>query len=201
MITGPIEEARVHMERVLDLEPNYWVIHNLNAWIYYFEEKYNKGIEACVRARELNPGFTENNWLFFLNYAKIGEGEKAAAELQTIVRKNPVSAKFADEIPKAYKESGIPGLFIWLIKLNMKRPVPDEGLSGNPFFISWWYAILGDREHAVYWLEKNMKSNMEFYYLSLIATNPDFDILRSDSRFLAIIEQTGLSRYNTRKAK
>jgi tetratricopeptide (TPR) repeat protein len=189
------------MDRVLDLEPNYWVIHNLNAWIYYFEEKYNKGIEACVRARELNPGFTENNWLFFLNYAKIGEGEKAAAELQTIVRKNPVSAKFADEIPKAYKESGIPGLFIWLIKLNMKRPVPDEGLSGNPFFISWWYAILGDREHAVYWLEKNMKSNMEFYYLSLIATNPDFDILRSDSRFLAIIEQTGLSRYNTRKAK
>ena len=201
MITGPIEEARIHMDRVLDLEPNYWVIHNLNAWIYYFEEKYNKGIEACVRARELNPGFTENNWLFFLNYAKIGEGEKAAAELQTIVRKNPVSAKFADEIPKAYKESGIPGLFIWLIKLNMKRPVPDEGLSGNPFFISWWYAILGDREHAVYWLEKNMKSNMEFYYLSLIATNPDFDILRSDSRFLAIIEQTGLSRYNTRKAK
>jgi TolB-like protein/AraC-like DNA-binding protein len=201
MITGPIEEARIHMERVLELEPNYWVIHNLNAWIYYFEEKYNKGIKACVRALELNPGFTENNWLFFLNYAKMGEGEKAAAELQTIVRKNPVSAKYADEIPKAYKKSGIPGLFVWLIELNMKRPVPDEGLNGHPFFIAWWYAILGDREHAIYWLEKNMERNMEPYYTSLIATNPDFDILRSVPRFLAIIEQTGLSRYNTRKAK
>lgn len=201
MITGPIEEARIHMGRVLELEPNYWVIHNLNAWIYYFEGKYNKGIEACVRARELNPDFTENNWLFFLNYAKMGEGEKAVAELQTIVRKNPVSAKYADEIPNAYKKSGIPGLFVWLIELNMKRPVPDEGLSGHPFFISWWYAILGDREHAIIWLEKKMEPNMGSFYLSLITTNPDFDILRNDPRFLAIIEQIGLPRYNTRKAK
>ena len=201
MTTGPIEEARIHMDKALELEPNYWVIHNLNAWIYYFEGKYDKGIEACVRARELNPDFTENNWLFFLNYAKMGEGEKAVTELQTIVRKNPVSAKYADEIPNAYKKSGIPGLLVWLIELNMKRPVPDEGLSGHPFFISWWYAILGDREHAIIWLEKNMKPNMGSYYLFLITTNPDFDILRNDPRFLAIIEQIGLSRYNTRKAK
>jgi tetratricopeptide (TPR) repeat protein len=177
------------------------VIHNLNAWIYYFEGKYNKGIEACVRARELNPGFTENNWLFFLNYAKMGEGEKAAAELQTIVRKNHVSSQYADEIPKAYKKSGIPGLFVWLIELNMKRPVAAEGLTGESFYIAWWYAILGDREHAVYWLGKNIEKNKGTIYFSLIATNPDFDILRSDPRFLAIIEQIGFSRYNTRKAK
>jgi TolB-like protein/AraC-like DNA-binding protein len=201
MTTGPIEEARIHIGKAVELEPNYWVIHNLNAWIYYFEGKYDKGIEACVRARELNPDFTENNWLFFLNYAKMGEGEKAVAELQTIVRKNPVSTKYADEIPNAYKKSGIPGLFVWLIELNMKRPVPNEGLSGQPFFISWWYAILGDREQAVIWLEKNMKLNMGPYYLWLITTNPDFDILRNDPRFSAIIEQIGISRYNTRKAK
>jgi hypothetical protein len=131
----------------------------------------------------------------------MSEGEKAVAELQTIVRKNLVSAKYADEIPEAYNKSGISGLFVWLIELNMKRPVPDEGLSGHPFFISWWYAILGDREHAIYWLKKNVEPNMGSYYLSLITTNPDFDILRSDPRFLSIIEQIGLSRYNTRKAK
>ena len=31
MITRPIEEARVYMDRVLELEPNFWVAHNLNS--------------------------------------------------------------------------------------------------------------------------------------------------------------------------
>jgi len=46
MITGPIEEARVNMDRVLELEPYFWVIHNLNAWIYYFEEKHDLALDA-----------------------------------------------------------------------------------------------------------------------------------------------------------
>ena len=53
MITGPIEEARVHVDRALELEPYFWVVHNLSAWIYYFEEEYERGIEACITARDL----------------------------------------------------------------------------------------------------------------------------------------------------
>jgi tetratricopeptide (TPR) repeat protein len=78
MITGPMDEARAHMDRSLELEPYYWVINNLNAWIYYFEEKYQKAIEACFVAQDLKPGYIITDWLFFLNYAKLGEGEKAA---------------------------------------------------------------------------------------------------------------------------
>jgi tetratricopeptide (TPR) repeat protein len=42
MITDPIEEAREQVNYALELEPYFWVIHNLNSWIYYFEEKYEK---------------------------------------------------------------------------------------------------------------------------------------------------------------
>jgi TolB-like protein/AraC-like DNA-binding protein len=202
MITGPIEEARIHMDRTLEIEPYFWVFHNLNAWIYYFEEKYDKAIEACLIAKDLKQDYIFTNWLFFLNYAKLGEGEKAVAELQTIVRRYPGASQYTDEIMNVYKNSGIPGLFTWLIDVNINKSVPAAGMSGQPFFIAWWYAILGDREKSIYWLEMNMKSEMRNYtYFNLIATNPDFDILRNDPRFLSIIEQIGLTPYNTRKAK
>jgi hypothetical protein len=112
-------------------------MHNLNALIYYFEEKYDKAIEASCIARELNPNSLDNKWLFFLNYVKMDEGEKAAEVLQAIVRQYPGSSINTDEIMDAYNKSGIEGLFTWLIDLNIHNPVPLEGLSGHPFYIAW----------------------------------------------------------------
>ena len=201
MITGPIEEARIYIDRALELEPYFWVVQNLNAWIYYFEEEYDKAIKACFIARDLKPDFGENKWLFFLNYAKLGEGEKAAKELKSIASYKGAS-QYSVEIMDAYKKSGIKGLFFWLIDVNTHKPIPVEGLNGHPFFVAWWYAILGKKEESISWLEKNMESKMRLYtYFNLIATNPDFDILRGDPRFLAIIKEIGLASYNTRPPK
>ncbi|MCK5138122.1 MAG: helix-turn-helix domain-containing protein [Bacteroidales bacterium] len=202
MITGPIEDARFHMNRALELEPYFWVVQNLNAWIYYFENKYDKAIEACLLARDLKPDFIENEWLFVLNYTKLGEGEKAVQKLQTITKRYPGTEQYVNEISEAYNKSGINGLFTWLIEVNKNKPIPVEGMNGHPFFIAWWNAILGNREESVYWLEKNMESKRRLYiYFNLIATNPDFDILRDDPRFLKIIDEIGLSPYHHRKTK
>jgi TolB-like protein/AraC-like DNA-binding protein len=202
MITGPIKEARTHMDRVLKLEPYFWVIHNLNAWIYYFEEEYGKAIEACLMARDLKPDDIITEWLFFLNYAKLGDGEEASGALKRICRLSTGSDRYDDEISNAYRDSGINGLFTWLVDFNINRPAYILGMSGQPFFISWWYAILGDREQSINWLQKNMEAgNKMFFYFNMIATIPDFDILRSDPRFLKIIDQIGLAPYNRRPAK
>jgi TolB-like protein/AraC-like DNA-binding protein/Tfp pilus assembly protein PilF len=202
MITGPIEEARIYIDRALEIEPYFWVVQNLNAWIYYFEEEYDKAIKACFIARDLKPDFGENQWLFFLNYAKLGEGEKAVKELQSIATSYPGASQYSDEIMAAYNKSGIKGLFFWLIDINTHKPIPVEGMNGHPFFVAWWYAILDKKEESISWLEKNMESKMRLYvYFNLIATNPDFDILRSDPRFLAIIGEIGLTPYNKRPPK
>ncbi len=202
MITGPIEEARVHIDRALELEPYFWLVHNLNSWIYYFEEKYREGLDACFTGRDLNPNSSDNNWLFVLHYVKLGEGEKAAKVLHDRFSRYPSTSNYADEILAAFNESGIKGIFTWLIDFNINRPIPLEGLDGHPYYIAWWYAILGDREESIYWFEKAMDTKMKpLQYFNLIANNPDFDILRDDPRFLAVIEKAGLAPYHTRKAR
>ncbi len=202
MITGPIEEARRHVDRALELEPFFWVMHNLNSWICYFEERYKEGLKACFTGLDLNPGSSDNNWLFVLHYVKLGEGEKAAEALQNIFNQYPLTKPLADEVRDAQNKSGIEGIFRWLIDLNMNNPLPFQGLNGNPYYIAWWYAIIGEREESVCWFEKTLEASQKpFHYFNLIANNPDFDILRGDPRFLAVIEKAGLAPYHKRKAR
>lgn len=202
MITGPIEEARRHIDRSIELDPYFWVAWNLNTWIYYFEEKYEKAIEACQMARDLKGNYHETDWLFFLNYAQLGESDKAAEELQRLLSRYPGTEPYIAEIKDAAQKSGVPGIFRWLIDLNLHHPINKEGLNGHPFFLSWWYARLGEKEKSIYWLEKNMTASWNWQiYFDLIATNPDFDLLRNDPRFLSIIGQWGLTAYNRRKVR
>jgi TolB-like protein/AraC-like DNA-binding protein len=202
MITGPIEEARIQVDYALELEPYFWVIQNLNSWIYYFEEKYDKALMACTAAHDFNPDFSSNEWLFVLNYAKLGEGEKMAQKLQEIAKRYSKTEDYTDEIIEAFNKSGINGLFYWLIEVNKNKPIKVEGMSGHPFFIAWWNAILGNKEEAIYWLEKTVHDPRPIYhYFNLITTNPDFDFLRSDPRFLKIVDDIGLTPYHKRKAK
>jgi TolB-like protein len=196
MITGPIEDARFHINRALELEPYFWVIQNLDAYIYYFEGKNNEAINSCFLAQDLQPGFIDNEWLFVLNYAKLGEGEKAVDMLQKIIKHHPASEHYAVEVKNAYTQSGIKGLFTWLINVNKNRPIPIEGMNGHPFYIAWWNAILGNGDETIHWLEKNMNKKRRLYtYFNLIATNPDFDFIHDDPRFLKIVDEIGLSRY------
>ena len=202
MITGPIEKAREHMDRVLELEPYFWVAHNLNSWIYYFERKNKEGIEACKTGRDLNPYSLDNDWLFIIHYAKLGEGEKAAKELKDIFSRYLKTNQYDNEITDARKRSGIKGLFEWLIDLNINKPVGLEGMNGQPFYIAWWYAILGRKEESIYWLQKVKKSQyIPYHYFDLISNNPDFDFVRDDPRFLKIMEEFGLIQFSTRKIR
>jgi len=200
MITGPIEEARLHINRALELEPYFWLTHSLNSWIYYFEGKYQEALDACIISHEFNPRDMQTDWLFVLNYAKLGEGEKMMKQLQQIAKRYSKTDDYAEAIQEAFNNSGIEGLFYWLIDVNKNDPIRVIGMNGHPFFISWWNAILGNKEEAVYWLEKVLDESRKYYsYLNLIGTNPDFDCLHDNPRYLKVIDKIGLSPfYNQR---
>jgi TolB-like protein/AraC-like DNA-binding protein len=202
MITGPIAKAREQVNKALELEPYFWVIQNLNSWIYYFEEKYDKGLEACTFARDLNPNSSDNIWLFVLHNARLGEAEKAAMELQKLLMFFPGGKEYADELSKACDTGGVNGIFRWLVEVNKNKPLPAEGLNGQTFYISWWYAMAGDREQSIVWLERTLNEKLiPRHYFNLLGNNPDFDLIRGDPRFIKVMEKAGLSAYNNRPAR
>jgi TolB-like protein len=201
LITGPIDKARLYVDQAMEREPYSWILHNLNSWVYYFEEKYTESVNACKIAIDFNPGYIFNNWLLFLNYTRTGKGEAAVKELQIIANMAYESAIYDNAIQDAFYQSGIKGLFLWLTDQNLKKPCNITGLDGDPFFLSWWFAILGDRNKSLDYLEKSLDYPADFIYSISISTNPDFDIIRKEPRFLAFADRLGLSQYNYRKAK
>ena len=196
MIKGPIEESREQINIALELEPYFWVIQNLNSWIYYFEKKYNKSLEACTKAYDYNSNFSSNYWLFVLNYAKLGEGEKMKKQLQLITKNYSKSEMFNEAIQQAYDKQGINGLFLWMIDTNKNNPIPVEGLNGHPYYSAWWYALLKDKKETIFWLEKTLEEKyIPYHYFNLIATNPDFSFLSGEPGFHSVIEKAGLSKF------
>lgn len=199
MITGPIEEARKHMDMVIETEPFFWLMRNLDAWIYYFEGKHAEAIEACKVADELKPNWVITDWLYFLNYSKLERGDEAMEYLQKIFLADPLARQYADDMSTYYDSSGIEGLFTYLIHINNNHPGLIDGINGQPFYNGWWHALLGNEKESLLYLQKALrKKDSSYTYFMLIAVNPDFDLLRSNPGFQEIIDKLGLTPYNTR---
>lgn len=90
-------------------------------------------------------------------------------------------------------------MFNYLIQLNNNHPGFIPGINGESFYNGWWYALLGQEEQSLRYLQKaSEKLDPSYSYFLLIAVNPDFDLLRNDPRFQEIIDKLGLTPYNNR---
>ncbi|MCW3804071.1 helix-turn-helix domain-containing protein [Plebeiibacterium marinum] len=201
MITGPMEDARKYVNKALEIEPYYWVTHNLSAYIHYFEEKYTEALKDCQTAQDLYKDYIFNNWLFFLNYIKLGEDEKAIKELQTILESNPKTTEYSKQIPAIYKLGGIKGIIKWIAEAQAQSTSPVAGIGRSPYIISWWYAMLGDKDNCIKWLNKCTERKSIGYMTSLAVSNPDFDFLRDDPRFLKFLEKIGVLKYHVKNSE
>lgn len=196
MITGPISESRHHVDKAVELEPYFWVVKNLDAWIAYFEKDYKRSLEVTEEARSYNPGFADNMWLFFLNYVKVDRPEDARDILKKIASRFSNATIDTAEIDAAYSAAGISGVLNWMIDVNKNRPIWVEGLNGDYFYLAWWYAILNNADQAVYWLEQNLTyKRPNYHYFNLIINHPDFDFLHNDPRFIDVVKKLGLEEY------
>ena len=79
---------------------------------------------------------------------------------------------------------------LYLITLeSLEEAAKTQYVSPTAFAVA--YAKLDDKEHAFAWLEKADAERTSS--ISGLKTNPEFDNLRSDPRFAALVKKMGLS--------
>jgi len=185
-------EARRQIELAIQIDPCIPVYHWQSRCCYYNSGNFNESLEECLKLQEIYPDYGHSiPRLLFYNYVKLNEGLKAVEELQKVFVLDSLRAKYADAVKEYYNHSGIAGLFDLLIELEHKKEDPD------PYNLAQWYSIINKKKDALNWLEKAMGNPPSGF--AGINNSYNFNNLRSEPRFQAIIKKLGLSEYQEPK--
>ena len=89
---GQAEEGKVQIEAAFDLSPrDIWatMMHAASSFGEFSTGHYEAGIEAAGRSLELSPDTTISLWCRAASYARLGEFEKARADINRVLDLNP----------------------------------------------------------------------------------------------------------------
>ena len=186
-ILGQDGEARVQINLALKLDPFFPLMYSLSAIYYYHEGKYKESLVESQKVIELEPNNINSLWRIFFIYLRMGEELKAVEDLQRIMQCDLTTQKYVNAVKEVYSKSGIEGLLNLVINLRLEKPEPAS-LS-----LAKTYALLDKKEELLNWMENAVELNLP--NALRINNDPDFDSLRSEPRYIAIIKKLGLSEY------
>jgi TolB-like protein/AraC-like DNA-binding protein/Tfp pilus assembly protein PilF len=188
-ILGEKEKARKHINIAIDLDPVVFMPRALSAAYYYREGRYEDALETFRGLEEINPEHSTTKYFYLQIYYKQEEYIKAAEILQEIMRRDTSTVQYADQIGDICNTAGGKDILQWLIKLEQQKSFP------NPYNIARWYILMEEKEPALNWLETAFENHIP--ELPRINCDIDFDMLRNEPRFLALIEKMGLTPYHS----
>lgn len=212
--------AEHYLSRAIELNHNNANAYVWYSIVLYTEGRFSEGLELARRAVELDPmtPFNQHNVGWGLYFARrydeaIKQYQKVVANfpnysfgyygLSKIYRITGETAEAIEENKKAMRAMNA-GIFSLLSEAECyaadgQKAVAEEKLQAlidlskeryvSPYQLALTCCYLNDPERALDFLEKALESKEA--WLNWMGVEPMFDMLRSDARFIAILEKTG----------
>lgn len=180
---GRFAEAKAEMKRALEFDPVSIAINVAQGFPYYFNREYDEAIAAYKNALELDPNLEHAHLRLHDVYVQKRMYDEAIAEYVASYNSIP---KAQESLKTVYAASGMRG--IWESSVATSQEQLDRCCSR---YIAGIYAHLGDREHALKWLEKAYQERS--HMMVDLKVEPVWDGLRSDPRFTDLLRRLRLS--------
>jgi TolB-like protein len=183
------QEALLEINRAHQLDPLSPIISRVIGSIQVTARHYDEAIAVCRELENENPTFpTAHDCLAYAYWGKqmypqVIEEWKIYGQLTG----NADDAEFAAALDQGFRSSGWSGALTQAIKTLQAR---HKTRYFSPWMIARLYADLGDKERAFEWLDTAYRER-DFLLLG-IATQFQFDPLRSDPRFAELVRKVGL---------
>lgn len=183
---GNHEQARLYINKAIELKPHIAVMRHQSYFYYLKEGDYDRALEESDKIFEINKNSTSYHWKKFNIYLRLGEGQKAANEFKNLIQLNFPELK-AELLDSIYAEAGIEGIVRYRIEFELKKDIY------NDLTIARFYAMLKENNSALNHLEKSLANgNLEMLRIKF---DLDFKELRTEPRFLALLEKMNLGEY------
>jgi serine/threonine-protein kinase len=180
---GERDDALIYLQRTSTIDPASLWVNNSACELYRYFGLYDEAMKAGERALQLDPAFVYGEPLLAALYREMGRYDEAIALYE-----------------KAQKISGRPAFGLAITYARMNRPdearevlaktVASRGSYTPGDAVAHVYVALGAHEDAIRELERACDQRSSSLHFVGIA--PEFAPLRSDKRFLSILNKVGL---------
>jgi tetratricopeptide (TPR) repeat protein len=192
---GRHDEAIAEMRKALELDPLSLPLNNMMAQTFVWAGQYERSLEQFRRTIELDPTFALVHYMFADALAQLGRFDEAIVERERgqllLGAAASEAAAGAVEFRRAYRARGPAGY--WRKNLEVllaEQSHPDNGYV-EAIQVAGAYARAGDKPNALRWLERSYQDK-EGQHLTLARWIPDFETLRADAQFVAMLQRMGL---------
>jgi TolB-like protein len=187
-LPGREQEELAEINRAHQLDPLSPIISRVIGSIQVTARHYDEAISVCKELENENPTFaTAHDCLGYAYWGKqmypqVIEEWKVYGQLGG----NADDAEFAAALDQGFRSSGWKGALTQATKsLQARRKIKYM----SPYMIARLYADLGEKEQAFQWLDTAYREHD--FLLTGLATQFQFDPLRSDPRFAELLRKIG----------
>jgi len=187
MVNNRIPEALQETRQALALDPASPLLQNVQGEVYYYQRDFDAAIRQELQTLQGSPGFLYSRIWLASAYREKRLYPQALSEFE-IARKQSndapaLLALYGHALAVSGDITGAHKVLRDLQNISQQRYVPA-------LYFAAIYTGLGDKEHALEFLEKSFtEQNDRLVYLGV---DPMADSLRSDKRFQDLIKRCGL---------
>jgi TolB-like protein/DNA-binding winged helix-turn-helix (wHTH) protein/Tfp pilus assembly protein PilF len=190
-IMGQLDEAIAEMRRALELDPLAGNKHNSLGAALYLASRYDEAFEQFRQTPDPDVNSGQRHRRMAAIYERKGMQKEAQAELLTLLRLAR-REKLAALVEREYLASGYAEAKKTFL-LEDLREAQRNAKHGQlaAFEIAGDYALLGEKDKAIEWLEKAFQQRD--HLLIYLKSGDRFESLRDDPRFQDLLRRMKLA--------
>jgi serine/threonine protein kinase/tetratricopeptide (TPR) repeat protein len=189
MIMGHGEEALIHSQRAVVLDPFNPLVRCWYAFVLYSRRRYDEAIAAAREALRFQPDFpVATNALWWIMHEKKEMEREALEAAKAFARVTYNDPRIEAALDKGYAQGGYAEAMKRVAEALVAR-LPETFCL--PSDIATFYTMAGEKTKTLDWLEKGLEIHDPVLpYLGV--GYPCFDGIRSDPRFQDILRRMKL---------
>jgi serine/threonine-protein kinase len=181
-------EALKETRRALTLDPLSLVINQNLGWVLYYCRRYDEAIQQLQKTLEMDPNFSPSRGTLAMAYEAKALYSQSVSEFQKWLLLQGVSRDDVEAFGETYAAHGRLA-FLRVLAEAMEERAKGRYISAFDFVRV--YAQLGRKDDAFRWLEKAYEERSAA--MPYLAVDPILDVLRTDSRFPAVLARMKLN--------
>jgi serine/threonine-protein kinase len=187
IVTGSMEQASNEIERARDLDPLSTIPNTILAYQLFVLRQFDQVIEHCRKMLKTEPSFLlqVHLWRALRQQNRLSEALVECKKLFTLF----ISREVAEAMECVDAESGYKSAMRVaakkLVELSTQRYI-------SPVLIATLFAHAEDDDETLQWFEKAYEERDQIFYS--IGVDPDWDRMRSNPRFAALLKKIGVEQ-------